>query len=197
MAKTKGTNAYPRKGNSISQGEKMNSPDKSKGNLKKKLLHEMKVYWVYVVYLTFIFGAFTWYRRLILADVGISYTDYGVALIEALIFAKVIMIGDLLHLGRGFEHKPLIFPILLKTAVFTLFVGLFTLIEHAIKGLLKGKGAVEGLMEFFGKGSYEILAGCLVIFVAFIPFFSLRELSRMLGGEGKILDLFFKSRDNQ
>jgi hypothetical protein len=197
MAKTKGTNAYPRKGNSISQEEKINSPDKNKGNLKKKLLHEMKAYWVYVVYLTLIFGAFTWYRRLILADVGITYTDYGVALIEALIFAKVIMIGDLLHLGRGFEHKPLIFPILLKTAIFTLFVGLFTIIEHVIKSLVQGKGLTAGLVDFFGKGSYELLAGCLIIFVAFIPFFALRELSRMLGGEGKILELIFKSKDNQ
>jgi hypothetical protein len=175
----------------------MNSPDKNKGNLKKKLLHEMKVYWVYVVYLTLVFGAFTWYRRLILADVGITYTDYGVALIEALIFAKVIMIGDLLHLGRGFEHKPLIFPILLKTAIFTLFVGLFTIIEHVIKSLVQGKGLTAGLVDFFGKGSYELLAGCLIIFVAFIPFFALRELGRMLGGEGKILELIFKSKDNQ
>jgi len=175
----------------------MNSPDKNKGNLKKKLLHEVKAYWIYVAYLTLVFGAFTWYRRLILADVGITYTDYGVALIEALIFAKVIMIGDAIHLGRGFEHKPLIFPILLKTAIFTLFVGLFVLIENAIKSLIKSKGAVEGVMEFLGKGSYEIIAGSLVIFVAFIPFFALRELSRVLGGEGKILDLFFKSRDKQ
>jgi len=175
----------------------MNSPDKNKGNLKKKLLYEMKVYWGYVVYLTLVFGAFTWYRRLILADVGITYTDYGVALIEALIFAKVLMIGDAIHLGRGLEHKPLIIPTLLKTAIFTLFVALFVLIENAIKGLIKSKGAVEGVMEFLGKGSYEVLAGSLVIFVAFIPFFALRELSRVLGGEGKILDLFFKSRDNQ
>jgi hypothetical protein len=175
----------------------MNSPDKNKGNLKKKLLHEMKVYWVYVVYLTLVFAAFTQYRRLILADVGITYTDYGVAVIEAFILAKVIMIGDVLHLGRGFEHKPLIFPILLKTAIFTLFVGLFTIIEHMIKSLVQGKGLTAGLVDFFGKGSYELLAGCLIIFVAFIPFFALRELSRVLGGEGKILELFFKSRDNQ
>jgi hypothetical protein len=33
--------------------------------------------------------------------------------------------------------------------------------------------------------------------VAFIPFFALRELGRMLGGEGKILELIFKSKDNQ
>ncbi len=197
MVKTKGTNAYSRRDNSVSQEEKMNSPDKNKGNLKKKLLHEVNVYFVYVVYLALVFAAFTQYRRLILADVGISYTNYGVAVIEALILAKVIMIGDVLHLGRRFEHRPLIFPILLNTAIFTLFVGVFTLIEHAIKGLFKGKGAVEGVMEFLGKGSYEILAGCLVIFVAFIPFFALRELGRVLGGEGKILDLFFKSRDYQ
>jgi hypothetical protein len=197
VAITKVTNAYPRRDNSVSREEKMNSPDKNKGNLKKKLLHEVKAYWIYVAYLTLVFGAFTWYRRLILADVGITYTDYGVALIEALIFAKVIMIGDAIHLGRGFEHKPLIFPILLKTAIFTLFVGLFVLIENAIKSLIKSKGAVEGVMEFLGKGSYEIIAGSLVIFVAFIPFFALRELSRVLGGEGKILDLFFKSRDKQ
>ena len=149
------------------------------------MLHEVKVYWVYVVYLTLVFGAFTWYRRLILADVGITYTDYGVALIEAFIFAKVIMIGDAIHLGRGLEHKPLIFPAFLKTAIFTLFVGLFVFIEHAIKGLVKGKGLMAGVMEFLGKGSYEVLAGSLVILVAFIPFFALREVSSCAGRRGQ------------
>jgi hypothetical protein len=175
----------------------MSSPDENKGNLKKKLLHEVKVYWVYVGYLTLVFAAFTQYRRLILADVGITYTEYGVALIEAFIFAKVIMIGDVLHLGRGLEHKPLIFPTLLKTAIFTLFVGLFVLIEHAVKGLIKDKGAAEGVMAFLGKGPYEVLAGGLAIFAAFIPFFALREVSRELGGEGKLLALFFMRRDSQ
>ena len=175
----------------------MSSPDKKKGNLKKKLLHEVETYWVYVVYLTLVFAAFTQYRRLILADVGITYTNYWVALIEALIFAKVIMIGDVLHFGRRLENKPLIFPTLLKTVAFTLVVGLFVFIENAIKGLIKGKGAVEGFMEFLGKGPYEVLAGGLVIFVAFIPFFAFKELSRALGGEGKILALFFRRRDGQ
>ncbi|MFZ1199143.1 MAG: hypothetical protein WAO07_03155 [Desulfobacterales bacterium] len=175
----------------------MSGPEENKGSLKKKLLQEVKAYWVYVAYLTLVFAAFTQYRRLILADVGIAYTNYWVALIEALILAKVIMIGDALHLGRGLEHKPLIFPTLLKTSIFTLFVGLFILIEHAIKGLIKGKGAVEGVMEFLGKGPYEVLAGGLVIFAAFIPFFALREVGRELGGEVRLLALFFKSRGGQ
>jgi hypothetical protein len=194
MAAAEGTAVHPDSGDPVPrEAKKMSSPDENKGNLKQKLLHEVKVYWIYVAYLTLVFGSFTWYRRLILADVGIAYTDYGAALIEAFIFAKVIMIGEAIHLGRGLEHKPLIFPTLLKTAAFTLFVGLFVFIEHAVKGLIKGMGAVEGVMAFLGKGPYEVLAGGLVIFVAFIPFFALRELARALGGEGKLLAMLFKS----
>lgn len=175
----------------------MSGLGKKMGSLKQKIFHEMAVFWVYVIYLTLVFAAFTQYRRLILADVGFIYTNYGVALIEALIFAKVIMIGDALHLGRGLEQKPLIFPTLLKTIAFTLFVAAFTLIEYAVKGLFKGKGLMEGLVDFFGKGPHEVLAGGLVVFAAFMPFFALRELARVLGGEGKILALLFRKTENQ
>ncbi len=56
---------------------------------------------------------------------------------------------------------------------------------------------MEGVMAFLGKGSYEVLAGGLVIFAAFIPFFALREVARVLGGEGKVLALFFKKSKDQ
>jgi hypothetical protein len=84
------------------------------------------VYLVYVIYLALVFAAFTHYRRLILADVGLVYTNYGVALIEALILAKVIMIGDVLRLGRMLENKPLILPTLIKTVVFTILQPLYS-----------------------------------------------------------------------
>jgi hypothetical protein len=38
-----------------------------------------------VIYLTIVFAAFTVYRRLLLSAHDISYTNYGFALIEALI----------------------------------------------------------------------------------------------------------------
>ena len=46
------------------------------------------------------------YRRLVLAAHDITYTNYWVALIEALILAKVVMIGDVLRLGRGLDINP-------------------------------------------------------------------------------------------
>ena len=172
----------------------MNSPDKQKGNWKKKIYHEVVEYWINVIYLTLVFAAFTQYRRFILATHDITYANYGFAVIEALILAKVIMIGEVARLCRGLENKPLIYPTLYKTVVFTLFVAIFTVCEHLIKGLWKGTGLMGGFAEFLRIGPHELLANSLVVFVAFFPFFGVKELGRVLG-QDKIQALFFQKRD--
>jgi len=174
----------------------MSSPDNKKRTLTKRIFQEMVEYWINVCYLTLVFAAFTQYRRFLLAAHDITYTNYGVAVIEALILSKVIMIGDVFRLGRGLEQKSLIYPALYKTLVFSLFVGAFTVLEHVLKGLWKGKGLTGGLVDFLGKGHHEVLAGCLIIFVALIPFFAVKELGRVLG-EDKITTLFFRRRADQ
>jgi len=174
----------------------MSSPDKKKKSLKEKIFHEMVEYWINVAYLTLVFAAFTQYRRMVLAAYDISYTNYWVALIEALILAKVIMIGAVLRLGRGLEDKPLIYPTLYKTAVFTLFVGIFTVLENVVKVLWKGTGFTGDIVDFLGKGPNEFIANALIVFVAFIPFFGVKELGRVLGEE-RIRKLFFRRRDDE
>ena len=174
----------------------MSNSETKKSNFKKKIFHELTEYWMNVAYLTLMFAAFTQYRRLVLAAHDITYTNYWVAVIEALVLAKVVMVGDVLRLGRRLEHKPVIYSTLLKTVVFTIFVGAFTLVERVIKGLWNDKGIAEQFNNFLEKGSHELLAGCLVVFVAFIPFFAFRELRRILG-EGKLWALFFRRRDGQ
>ena len=62
----------------------MSSPVKKKRNWKKILFEEMVEYWINVAYLAVIFATFTQYRRFLLAAYDITYTDYGVAVIEAL-----------------------------------------------------------------------------------------------------------------
>src|SRR5262249_22548392 len=135
---------------------------------------ELVRYGTNFLYLAIFFGAFAWYRRFILAEYDISYLNYGTAIIEALILAKVIMLGDILGLSRGLENRPLIYPTLYKAVVFSCFVGLFAIVEHVIGGILHGKGAIGGLAELWGEGKYELIARCLVTFLAFIPFFAFR-----------------------
>ena len=169
----------------------MSHHDKQQMHLRERIFYEVSEYWMNVCYLAVVFASFTQYRRLILAAHDITYTNYWVALIEALILAKVIMIGSVFRLGRRLEQKPLIYPTLYKAVVFTLFCGLFAIIEHAIKGLWQGEGVMGGLAELFGKGTHELLANSLVVFVAFFPYFGVKELGRVLG-EDKIRALFFQ-----
>jgi hypothetical protein len=171
----------------------MNGATKEKPGLKQRISHELLEYWINFVYLAIFFAVFTWYRRLILAEYHIAYLHYWIAVFEALIMAKVILVGDALRLGRRFEDKPLIFPALYKAFVFSLFVGLFAVLEHAIGGLLHGKGLAGGFREFMNEGKDELLARCLLTFFAFIPFFAFKELGRVMG-DGKLGALFFFRR---
>ena len=161
------------------------------GGWKQRIRHELFEYWMTVLYLALYFGAFTMYRRLILAEYQISYMNYGMALIEALVLAKVILLGDLLRLGRGLENWPLIIPTLFRAIKFTIWVGVFTILEHTIRGGLRGEGLAGGFGNFISKGKYELLASSLVVFFTFIPFFAFRELNRLLG-KGRIWEAFFR-----
>jgi hypothetical protein len=156
-----------------------------------KVRHEFVEYWINVAYLTVVFAAFTQYQRLVLAAHDITYTNYGVAVIEALILGKVIMIGRLFQLGRGLESKPLIYPTLYKTVVFTVFVGAFKVIEHVVRVLWSGDGLAGVLTGIPDQTLAVVLANSLVIVVAFVPFFAFKELVRVLGAK-ETWALFFR-----
>lgn len=161
------------------------------GGWKRKAADEMVEYYLNFVYLSFFLVAFAWYRRLVLAEYDIAYSNYWAPLLEAAILAKVIMLGDILRLGRGLERWPLLVPTLFRTVVFSAWVAFFGLLERTVRGLVQGKGLAEGLADFASKGRDELLAECVLIFCAFVPFFAYKELERVLGKE-RLRGLFWR-----
>jgi hypothetical protein len=162
--------------------------------LTEKVRRELIEYAFNAVYLMLVFAAFTQYRRFLLAEYSITYTNYWVGLIGALILGKVIMIGSVFRLGRWLEDKPLIVPTIYKALIFSVFVLVFRVVEYAIKGLLHGDSLTAALVEFFAqKGIDEVFANLLVVLVTLIPFFAVKELGRVLGRE-RVAALFFRNR---
>ncbi len=153
----------------------------------------MTEYWINFVYLAVVFFTFTSYRRLILEEYRVSYLHYGIAVIEAAVLAKIILLGEAVRIGRKHEDKPLIVPTLHKTIIFAFWVVGFKVLEHIIGGLLQGKGIAGGFHDLITKNGYEILANALVMISALLPFFAIKELGRVLGRE-KLRALFFRRR---
>ena len=110
------------------------------------MLHELIRYWLIVLYMAIFFGAFASYRRLLLAHHGISYEDYGIALIRALVLGKVVLVAVTFRLGGGYGEKPLIVPTLYKTLLFTLCVAIFDVAEGLVRGFLGGLGLMAPSM---------------------------------------------------
>lgn len=158
--------------------------------LKERALEELKVFWVIALYLWLFLGCFAIYRHLVLAETGITYVHFGVALVEALVIAKVVLIGRMFSFTRRFEDGPLVLPVLYKSALFALLVMLFSVLEHLVEGWFQHKGPFGGLREIATVGADEIGARVLTLTVAFVPFFAFWELGRVLG-MSRLAAMFF------
>jgi hypothetical protein len=128
-----------------------------------------------------------------LKDYDISYFAYGAALLNALIVAKVILIGEYAHLGKKHENKPLLVSSLYKAILFSALVFAFHVVEEVVKRLIHKEGFAGALHEVRID---DLLARSLISFCTFLPLFAFRELQRVMGEEG-FRDLFFKTGANK
>jgi hypothetical protein len=164
---------------------------KVKKSWKQKLYHEFTEYWMNVIYMALVFSAIIFYRRLVLAHYEIYLDDYFSGVVKALVIAKVVMIGAFLRISRRYEHKPLIFPVLYKAVLFTLWVMIFDIAEAFIRIFITNPVFAEAFSELKNHMNNLWLGGALLIFFSFIPFFAFKELVRVLGKE-KVRDLFLR-----
>ena len=157
---------------------------------KEKAERDLKDFIVISVYLALLFCAIASYTMLLLEkyDVTTGSLTYTFAIINALVIAKVILIGEMAHVGKRFEGRPLWQSVLWKASVFGLLVFAFHLVEEFVKRIIHHEPTGAVLHRF---DLNEVLARSIIIFVAFIPLFAFRELDRVLG-EKKLHTIFFK-----
>jgi hypothetical protein len=167
-----------------------------KDRLKEKAKEELRLLLVITTYLALLFISFLTYRRLISRELGVSSFRYGFAIIEALVIAKVILIGKAMGLGKRETSGALILTVLRSAVLYGLLIAAFSVLEHTIEGLIHGKNLAASLAEVADQGIYEILSRALVLFVALIPFFAMWKLDERLG-ERKLFEMFFRGRSPQ
>lgn len=167
------------------------------GTLKQRAVHELKEFLLVSLYLWVVFGMFVLYKSVILASVGHHEVDFvanGFALINAMVLAKFMLIARAFHLGEQANNAPLIYPTLLKSALFAVVLGCFKILEDAAVGYFHGKSFSESISDLGGGSLKAILTLVGILFVILIPLVGVGELNRVLP-EGKLRRLFFHPRD--
>jgi Na+-driven multidrug efflux pump len=109
---------------------------------------------------------------------GTTTLNFTFALINALVIGKIILIGQMFHLGRRAETLPVYQSALLKSLLFGILIFLFHLVEEFIKRIIHHEPAGAVLERLDVE---QLVARSIIVLVALVPLFAFRELSRVLG----------------
>lgn len=160
--------------------------------LKEMAVEETKEFLPVFFYVWFLLAIFGLHKSLILSQAHIVERQ-GFALAKALAFSKVLFLAEKTPLGRLMADRPLVWPVLAKSAIFGLVLLVIDIAEEAliIKFLPSHAGADR--LDF---SNINVLFSTLgLMSAALIPFFGLRELGKVFG-EAEMMKLFFKERGN-
>jgi hypothetical protein len=159
-------------------------------SLKERAYHELKEYLRMTIYLWIVFGLIIAYRTVILAEYNINLVQHGLAILNALALAKIMLLARGLHLGDRYNEQPLIYTILVKSTLFTILLAFFKILEDYAIGAYHHKSFQESIADLAGGTAKGILTLTALLFVILVPFVAYTELKRVLG-EDKVEELMY------
>jgi hypothetical protein len=158
---------------------------------QRALLEIRKLFWIFL-YLWVLLCLFSVHKSLVLNEQHV-FVHLGFAAINAWLLAKVMLTGEIFHLADNLKHKPLIYPIVFKAAVFSILLISFYIIEEVLMGMWHGKSVAESIPAIAGGGLKGIFFVGGIMFFVLMPFFALREIGRDIGDD-QLYELFFIRR---
>lgn len=130
-------------------------------------------------------------RVIILQHYGVETAGYSlaVAVVSALIVAKVVLVANRIPFLNLYPKKPLIHNVVLKTVVFSFFTMLFMVIEELVRLSRKNGGFDAAWQRFTDDFSWPyFLAREAWIFVLILLYVTGAELARVIGRE-KVIEI--------
>lgn len=160
-------------------------------HFKERGITEAKrLLWIFA-YLWILLGLFAVHKSIILNEPDPFYNQ-GFAIINALVLAKVMFIAEAFNVADDLKRKPLIYPIVYKSAVFALILISVHALEEFLRGLWYGHSTAESINALRTEIMQLIVFG-LIMFIVLMPFFALREIARDVGDD-KLFEQFFLRR---
>jgi len=170
-----------------------NETRQAKYNFKERAKDQIRNFALMFLYLWVVFGLLAIHESIILSQHQISYQSHGFAVVNALVFAKVMLVAEDLHLGHRLNDKPLIYSIAVKSLLFGVALICFHIVEHVVIGMWDGKTIAESVSEIGADRLGGMVSVGVVSTVALVPFFILREIGRVIG-EDNLWALFVRRR---
>lgn len=166
-------------------------------SFKEKFKEEMRQIGIVSLYFFICFAMILLLKKLMLAEYDIKFFALSTAVIGALVVAKVVIILDHTSIGKRFEDHQVYVNVLYRSLVYSFFVGVVVLIEHAFEARHEAGSFMAGVKEVITHGNEDkFWATFIFIFISFVGYNVISVISDHLG-EGELRRLFFSRRGAQ
>jgi len=171
----------------------MESRGRANLSLSERLIDELKEFVVVAIYLYIYFTALAYLKASILKAEGIDFAPFAFAAIKALICAKFILVGQMLHIGERLRTLPLIWPTLYKSFTFLILLLILNAVEEVVVGVIHHRNIVDSIASIGGGTLDQLIATSFIGMLVLAPFFAFRSLGEVVG-ERNLVSIFFTHR---
>lgn len=161
-----------------------------------KLKHEFMQMLPPTIFFFIAFSLLMLTQRLIEREYNIPLTKFGAVFIGALLVGKAVLVADYLKFVNKFPHKPLIYNIFWKSAIYFTVACIFRYLEEIIPLISKHEDFIMANQHLIAETEWTHF--CLVMIwlaVLFLIYCTMRELIRVIGKD-KVLQIFFGTVSN-
>lgn len=115
----------------------------------QKLKGEIKTVALATVYFAVWTGVLVLIKQLVLSEYRIEFHGFSLALVGALVLAKVVLVLEHVPLGGWIRIRPALVDVLLRTTMYALGLLVVLLLEKALDGRHGHGGFVPSLVAVF------------------------------------------------
>jgi len=153
----------------------------TKQKLKERARHELRSYVVITVYIWVILSLLRLHETLLADSYHVGVQAHGLAIVNALILGKVVLIAEALRVGDWTAQRAPAFAILIKSVFFALAIVLFHATEHLVSELWHGAALNADLLVVDAANARRALIMAAIMTIALMPYFLIKEIERRTG----------------
>jgi hypothetical protein len=149
--------------------------------LKERVIGEAKKFAGIVLYLWAVFIVFLLHEWVVLSEHHIGFKFYGLAMINAVLLGKIMLVAENFHFAEQLNRKPLVYPIVYKSVAFTTLLFVAYIVEEMLFGVLGGNGLAASVPAIGGGTVLGFVLLWCIFCLVLIPFFAFKEIERAVG----------------
>ncbi|MBV8913835.1 MAG: hypothetical protein JOZ05_12445 [Acetobacteraceae bacterium] len=149
--------------------------------LKRRAAEAMVRFLIMFIYLWVFLGMLSLHERVVLRQEGIGWTAQTLAVVNAFVLGKVMLVVEDLRPARWMPPDPLLYPTLFEAAVMAVVFIAFHEVEEIVLGVLHGGTLGSSVPVVGGGGFVGLLLIGTILFVVLIPYLLVRNIGRVIG----------------